>query len=157
LIEALKYVPNVRLVVAGAPASQDERERLANIARHHGLSDRITFDVRYLSRQEIAAFVNNAIASAYIPIDEDNVGYVTLEAFQAAKPVITTRDAGSVLDIVRENETGLVCDPTPQALGAAMSQLYEDRGKAVALGRNARAALADMNLSWPKTIARLLS
>jgi glycosyltransferase involved in cell wall biosynthesis len=157
LIEALKHAPNVRLIVAGAPTSSDEKERLATIAETHGVSDRVTLDVRMLSRSEIASMVNHAVASAYAPIDEDSVGYVTLEAFQAAKPVITTRDSGSVLDIVQDGETGLVCDPTPQAIGAAMSRLYEARDEAATMGRQAREVLADLDLTWPRTIARLMS
>jgi glycosyltransferase involved in cell wall biosynthesis len=157
LIESLRYARSVRLIVAGAPTSPSERDKLAMLAEEHGVSDRVTLDVRMLSRSEIAALANHAIASAYVPIDEDNVGYVTLEAFQAAKPVITTTDSGSLLDIVRDAETGLVSEPTPQAIGAAMSQLYENRAQAAAMGRQARQVLADLDLTWPKTIARLLS
>lgn len=157
LIEALTYAPNVRLIVAGAPTSPTEKKRLATIAERCGVSDRVMMDIRMLDRSEIASLVNQSLASAYVPIDEDNIGYVTLEAFQASKPVITARDSGSVLEIVQDGQTGLVCDPIPEAIGAAMSQLHGNRSKAATMGQQAREAVATLNLTWPKTIARLLS
>ena len=45
----------------------------------------------------------------YAPYDED-YGYVTLQAFLAGKPVITTTDAGGVLEWVEDGVTGLVTD-----------------------------------------------
>ena len=41
------------------------------------------------------------------PFDED-YGYVTLEAFLARKPVVTTTDAGGPLEFVEDGVTGLV-------------------------------------------------
>ena len=157
LIQALKYAPRVRLVVAGSPTSRSAKDELAAIAARHGVSDRVRFDVRLLDRAEIASLVNHSISSAYVPIDEDGVGYVAMEAFQASKPVITATNSGAVLDIVRDGETGFVCDPTPQAIGAAMSLACERRTKTAAMGRRAKEFLAELDLTWPKTVARLLS
>ena len=53
-----------------------------------------------------------ASAVVYAPYDED-YGYVTLQAFLAGKPVITTTDAGGVLEWVEHEVTGLVAEPTP--------------------------------------------
>jgi glycosyltransferase involved in cell wall biosynthesis len=157
LIEALQHAPKARLVVAGSPSSPGAKEELEALAHRCGVSDRVTFEVRMLNRFEIASAVNHSIASAYVPIDEDSVGYVTLEAFQASRPVITTSDSGSVLEIVRHGDTGLVCDPTPQSLGAAMSRLYEEPGLSDAMGRRAKNVLVGLNLTWPDTIAKMLS
>jgi glycosyltransferase involved in cell wall biosynthesis len=156
LIEALKFAPNVQLVIAGSPASPDAKEHLAAVAEKHGVSDRVKLDVRTLSRHEIAALVNHSIASLYIPVDEDNVGYVTLEAFQASKPVVAATDSGSLLDVVRDGETGLVCQPTAPAIGEAMSRLFENPSQASAMGCRARQLLAELHLTWPKTIERLV-
>ena len=47
-----------------------------------------------------------ALAVVFPPFDED-YGYVTLEAFLARKPVVTTTDAGGPLEFVDDGVTGL--------------------------------------------------
>jgi glycosyltransferase involved in cell wall biosynthesis len=101
--------------------------------------------------------VNGATAVAYLPFDEDSVGYVTMEAFHAGKPVLSTSDAGGVLEIVRDEETGVVCEPTPEALAAAMSALVAEPGRAARLGRAARALLDARGITWPATVEKLLA
>ena len=71
--------------------------------------------------------------SAYPPYDED-FGYVTLEAFLARKPVVTCGDSGGPTEFVRDGVNGFVCDPSPEALGAAFQRLAADRGLARTLG-----------------------
>lgn len=156
LIEALPHAPGVRLVIAGPPESAEAADELRRRAVELGVESRVTLDLRFLSRPELAALVNNASASAYIPFDEDSVGYVTMEAFQAGKPVITTSDSGGVLEIVKHEETGLVAEPNAESLGAAFRALA-DPAKASNFGKTARRVLDARELTWPATIARLLS
>ena len=67
-----------------------------------------------------------ALAVVFPPFDED-YGYVTLEGFLARKPVVTTTDAGGPLEFVEHGVTGLVTDPDPEAIGAAIARLAADR------------------------------
>jgi len=67
------------------------------------------------------------------PLDED-YGYVTLEAFLARKPVVTTTDAGGPLEFVDDGVNGLVADPAPEAIAAAIARLAADRSLARRLG-----------------------
>lgn len=156
LVRALQHAPGVRLVIAGPPESAAEAEELGRLAAELGVESRVTLDLRFLSRRELAALVNHATAAVYIPFDEDSVGYVTMEAFQAGKPVITTTDSGGVLEIVRHEETGLVAEPTPESLGAAFRALSAP-AKAAGLGQAARRLMDARELNWPATVARLLS
>ena len=55
--------------------------------------------------------VQGRSAIVFAPFDED-YGYVTLESFLAHKPVITTPDAGGPLEFVRDDDNGLICEPT---------------------------------------------
>ena len=105
----------------------------------------------------MAALVNNASASAYVPFDEDSVGYVTMEAFNAGKPVLTTSDSGGVLEIVRDGETGVVAAPNPKALGAALVRLMNNPARAAALGAAGKRVLEERELTWARTIERLLA
>jgi glycosyltransferase involved in cell wall biosynthesis len=156
LVQALQHAPGVKLVIAGPPESPAEAEDLRRLAAELGVESRVTLDLRFLSRPELATLVNNATAAVYIPFDEDSVGYVTMEAFQAGKPVITTTDSGGVLEIVKHEETGLVVEPTPEQLGAAFRALSHS-GRALGLGKAARRLMDAREINWPATVARLLS
>jgi glycosyltransferase involved in cell wall biosynthesis len=157
LVRALRHAPGVRLVVAGRPDVPEEGVRLRRLAEAEGVADRVRFELRFLPREELAALVNAASAVAYIPLDEDSAGYVTMEAFQGAKPVVTTSDSGGVLELVRDGETGWVAEPEPEALGAALAQAVADPARAALRGRAGRVALDALGLTWPRTVARLLS
>jgi glycosyltransferase involved in cell wall biosynthesis len=156
LIQGLRHAPRVRLVIAGPPDRAGDAEILRRIAAEEGVEDRLTVDLRLLPRAELARLVNGALAIAYLPFDEDSLGYCTMEAFHAGKPVLSTSDAGGVLDIVRDRETGLVVPPEPAALGAAMAALVADPGRAARLGRAGREALLAEGLSWQATVEKLL-
>lgn len=157
LVSALRHAPGVRLVVAGPPDTPQDADHLRRLAEQEGVEDRVTLDLRFLPREDLARLVNRASAVAYLPFDEDSIGYCTMEAFQAAKPVLTVTDSGGVLDIVRDRETGLVTEPEPEAIGAAMAELDGNAALTARLGRAGRAAMVAEKLNWPETIARLLS
>ncbi len=157
LIQALRHAPGVRLVVAGPPDSASDADYLRQLAIQEGVEDRVTFELRLLSRQELAQRVNEALAVAYLPFDEDSFGYCTMEAFCAAKPVLTVSDSGGVLDIVRDGQTGVVVAPDPEDLGSALRQLAARPAHSAALGRAGREALESARLTWPTTVEKLLS
>jgi glycosyltransferase involved in cell wall biosynthesis len=89
----------------------------------------------------------------YTPFDED-YGYVTLEAFLAAKPVITAHDSGGPLEFVRDGENGLICEPDAQAIAGAINHLAADRSLAERLGR-AGQSRARM-ITWDGVIEQLI-
>ena len=75
-----------------------------------------------------------ALGVVYAPFDED-YGYVTLQAFLAGKPVITTTDAGGVLEWVEDGVTGFVCDPEPTPIADAIDRLARRTGRRRRHGR----------------------
>ena len=102
----------------------------------------MTFTGAITERQLIDLYAG-ALAVVFPPFDED-YGYVTLEAFLARKPVITTTDAGGPLEFVDDGVTGLVCEPTPEALGAAIARLAaRSAARAVAGRRRLRSGARD--------------
>jgi glycosyltransferase involved in cell wall biosynthesis len=155
LVQALAHAPVTRLVIAGPPDSAGEADALRRLVEAEGVADRVTLDLRLLARAELASLVNRARAVAYLPFDEDSVGYVTMEAFLAGKPVITASDSGGTLELVRDGETGLVADPEPRSLGDALRGLTAAR--AATLGRAGKAAMEARAITWPATIERLLA
>ena len=92
-------------------------------------------------------------AVCFPPLDED-YGFVTVEAFASRKAVITCVDSGGPAELVRDGETGLVCDPTPAAMAAAIARLMDDAGLAERLGSAAAARAAA--LTWPDAVKRLV-
>jgi glycosyltransferase involved in cell wall biosynthesis len=119
----------LRLIVAG---NGPLRPALEAIAAEIGVADRVTF-TGPIDDAALVALYAGALAVVFPPFDED-YGYVTLEAFLARKPVVTTTDAGGPLEFVEEAVTGLVVDPTADAIGAAIARLAANRSLARALG-----------------------
>ncbi len=157
LIEALRFAPGARLVIAGPPDTPDDAQRLRRIAEEAGVGDRVQLHLRFLMREELADLVNRALAVAYLPFDEDSLGYCTMEAFQAAKAVITTNDSGGVLDIVQHQRNGWVSAPAPEALGEALAAMHADAARAARWGGEGRAAMDAHHLNWSATIERLVA
>jgi glycosyltransferase involved in cell wall biosynthesis len=158
LIEAMRFTrSNVKLVVAGPADTPADAARLLDSVERYDLSDRVRLDLGFLPRDRIAKYVNQALACAYLPVDEDSVGYVTMEAFSAAKSVLTVSDSGGLLDIVHDGDTGLVVQPDPQSLAAAIDRLASNRNTTIEMGKEAQVLWSGMNVMWPATIERLLA
>ena len=129
-IRAFAHVPPpTRLVIVGDGSERAAAERAA---MESGAGDRIVF-AGSPSSTELVRLYGGACAVVYVPYDEDD-GYVTLEAFLCAKPVVTATDSGGTLEFVVDGENGIVCAPDPAAIGAALSRLAADRELAARLG-----------------------
>ncbi len=108
------------------------------------------------SREEIASLARNALACAYIPFDEDSLGYVTMEGAAAARALITTTDSGGLLELVKDGQTGLVAKPDAESLTRAFARISGDPAYARSLGKAARAFWDAKNITWDATIQKLL-
>jgi glycosyltransferase involved in cell wall biosynthesis len=156
LIEALALLPNgPRLVIAGPPENQAYADRLRKLVEDLNLNDRVDLRFGFHPRADIARWANGALVCAYLPFDEDSVGYVTMEAFASAKAVLTVTDSGGLLEIVSQ-DTGAIADPTPEALARALDRLTSDRARAISLGGAARELWRNKNVTWEETVRRLL-
>jgi glycosyltransferase involved in cell wall biosynthesis len=150
IIAALARVPRpLRLIVVGdGPLRRQLEERAAA----EGVADRVTF-TGGIDEAALVDLYAGACAVVFPPYDED-YGYITLEAFLARKPVVTTTDAGGPLEFVDDGVTGLVASPDADAIGAAMSRLAQDRRLAQSLGdagyERARA------ITWDGVVERLV-
>ncbi len=140
----------LRLVVVGEGSQRALVERAADEA---GVRARVTF-LGAVGDDALPALYRDALAVMYVPYDED-YGLVTLEAFLAAKPVVTATDSGGTLEFVDDGVTGAVTAPEPEALGAAVAALHGSRARAAALGEAGRARAAA--ITWDDVIERLVS
>lgn len=156
-VEAIKFLPRgTQLIVAGPPDSREDESGLRQLVQDHDLGDRVRLDLRFLSRQELANYVNNARAIVYLPFLEDSFGYVTMEAFEAGKPVITTHDSGELLTIVLDGQTGTVVEARPEAVARAMASYSGNERKARRHGGAGHALWRAKNINWSENIKRLV-
>ena len=140
----------IRLIVAGEGPLRGQLEEKAAAM---GVADRVTFTGK-VSDEELVKRYAGAMAVVFPPFDED-YGYVTLEAFLARKPVITTTDAGGPLEFVEDGVTGVVAEPTAESLGAAIARLASDPRRARALGDAGFERVRD--ISWDHVVDRLMA
>jgi len=150
LIEALAQGEGsgIRAVVAG---EGEERDRLQALAARLGVAGRVTFAGR-LSDSEVIDHLARCRAVCFPPFDED-YGFVTAEAFASRKAVITCRDSGGPAELVEDDATGFVCEPTPQALASALARVMGDVTIAERLGTAALARGAALN--WRDAVVQL--
>ena len=100
--------------------------------------DRIRFHGRR-ERDEILALMARARAVIVPSVCYENLPLVALEAMAAGAPVIAHR-LGSLPEVVRAGETGILCDPgAPTEMATALRMLADDPGHARAMGDAARA------------------
>ncbi|RYE41776.1 MAG: glycosyltransferase [Hyphomicrobiales bacterium] len=158
LVEAMVYAdPSVRLVIAGPPDGPADAARLHEAVEKLGLQDRVRLDLRFLSREDYARYLNHSAAVASLPFDEESFSYVAMEAATAFKPVISTTDSGGVLGLARESESGWVCEPAPVSLARALSAAIADPRRARELGEGAHALWESFGINWPATVRALVS
>jgi len=152
LIQAMQHVRAPVAVLIGGTGGQ-QRE-YAQLIEQLGLGDKIRL-VGKLSEEELAAYYACSLGVFFGPFDED-YGYITLEAMLASKPVITCTDSGGPLEFVTDHETGLVAEPAPEAVAAAIEFLYANRRRAVEFGAAGYARYQSFHLSWDNVVDQLI-
>jgi glycosyltransferase involved in cell wall biosynthesis len=125
---------NVQLIVAGG-SQTDYRERLADIARQHGVESRVKFigflhDV-YPALRELDIAVVCSRMEAF--------GRVGVEPMLLEKPVVYA-DAGGIVEYMVDGRTGLSYPPGDvEALVDRLERLIDDPSQCAEMGRFGRA------------------
>jgi glycosyltransferase involved in cell wall biosynthesis len=145
----LRVKSKARLVIAGAGPLEDElKKQVVGL----GVEDRVRF-LGFVSAEELLTLYAECRGAYYAPLNED-YGYVTVEAFLSGKPVVTTTDAGGPLEFVTHGETGVVAEPTPEALADAIDRFYALSDQTLTeMGSAGRSRVA--GISWDHVIDRL--
>ena len=126
----LSEMPEGQLVIVGP----GDPTPLLDLARGLGIAAHVTVTgPRHDVPDVLAAFdafVHPALAESF--------GMVIIEAMASAKPVVTTR-VGIAPEVVRDGETGVLCDGnSPEALTAGLQELLALRPRWGDLGQAAR-------------------
>jgi glycosyltransferase involved in cell wall biosynthesis len=138
----------IRVVIAG---EGEDRARLAALVASHRLQDRVTLAGR-LSEAEMLDHLARCRAVCFPPLQED-YGFVTVEAFASRKAVITCADSGGPAELVANGVNGLISDPQPAPMAAALRQLMDDPALAQRMGSAAFAAGEKLN--WAGVVGQL--
>jgi glycosyltransferase involved in cell wall biosynthesis len=150
LLQALARTDSpVRCVLIGAGP---ERERLERLATDLRLGERVQLR-GYVPDDELIDLYAGARAVYYAPFDED-YGFATIQALAAARPVITTDDAGGVLEFVADGTNGCVVAPRPEAIAARLDTLARNPELAARLGAAGPAQVS--GITWEKVVEALV-
>ncbi len=152
-IEAARYLPAVRFLVAGEGSSLEGMERLAATL---GVKDR----VRFLGRisQENLPKIYAACDLFVLPSVSrlEAFGIVALEAMATGKPVVVA-DIPGVREVIEDGREGLLADPVnPQDLAEKMRRLVEDPALRLEMGRRGREKVL-ANFTTEKVVDQLLT
>lgn len=155
VLEALALTSSaVRVRFAGAADHEPYADELKKRTAELGLADRVTW-LGAISDEQKREEYADSLAVLYPPRDED-YGYITLEAMLSGKAVVTCQDSGGPLEFVRQRQTGLVAEPTPAGLAAALDEVWESRGAVQDWGAAGRDQYASLGIHWPGVVERLL-
>ena len=145
----LRVKSKARLVIAGAgPLEEELKKQVVGL----GVEDRVRF-LGFVSAEELLTLYAECRGAYYAPLNED-YGYVTVEAFLSGKPVVTTTDAGGPLEFVTDAQTGVVAEPTPEALADAIDRFWAlSEPTLTEMGNAGRSRVA--GISWDHVIDRL--
>lgn len=140
---------DVKCLIAG---EGDEYKRLAKRIKDNDLEGRAILLGR-VSDQELADYYARCRAVFFGPRNED-FGFVTIEAFRSRKCVITCRDSGGPLDLVKDGVSGYVTRPDPAQIAERIDQLVVEPGLAERMGQAGYEA--SLPVTWENVVRTLV-
>lgn len=147
LLDALPALPGVHAVIVGDAlfGEQDYVELLHSKVKQNGLEGRVHF---LGFRRDTAALMRVVDVVAHTATSPEPFGRVIVEGMLATRPVIATR-AGGALEILRDEETGLLVTPgDSESLRAAIGRLQTDPDFSAQLAaRGRKSAVQDFSVS----------
>lgn len=146
----------VNLRFLGKASDLDFAKTLNNLISDLKLSNRVSFENRWVSEQEKIDKLSHCLALIYAPILEDSYGYPSLEASNSFKPIITTTDSGGVLELVLHDFNGWVVEPSEFAIAKVFDEAFTNPIITKQKGMNAKQRLGDLNISWDHVLEKLL-
>ena len=157
LLEALRDIPDTRLIVAG---DGPERNRLERLAAQHAINVEFIGQVNAATRDALLVSCDVVVIPSRLLADRRSEGMpvVCLEAMATGCAVIASR-TGGLAEIIRDHHNGFLFEPDDaRALADRLRWLLNDSRLRARLGRNARRTA--MDYAWPRvaaTFARLIN
>ena len=130
--KVLEKHPEAQLTVAGQWRSEAEKGEGETILRKAGVADKVRFVGEVAGDEKSRIFSENDIF-VFTPVEPEGLPWVILEAMSSSLPVITS-DQGAIVEVVKDQETGFIIEPTPEAVASAICQLLGSPEKAAGMG-----------------------
>jgi glycosyltransferase involved in cell wall biosynthesis len=134
-VEAARYVPDARFLIAGGGSSLEAMKRLAISM---GVAERVRFLGRISDERlpEVYAACDVFVLPSVSRLEA--FGIVALEAMSTGKPVIVA-DIPGVREIIEDGDDGLLADPVnPRDLAEKIRRLLSDPAARRAMGARGR-------------------
>ena len=149
LINAMKYTDkNIKCLIAG---TGNAYQQLEEHIQKSGLEDRVKL-LGYIDDKQMLKLYSQALAVYFAPVDED-YGYITLEAFFSKRPVISTHDAGGVLEFLEDGVSGFVSNVDPKEIAKSINKLYDNKDLCKDFGEAGFNRVKD--ISWDNALDRI--
>jgi glycosyltransferase involved in cell wall biosynthesis len=146
LLDAMAQVDEpVRLRLVG---DGDLRQDLLAQAARLGLGDRVEFVGRKHGDDLLKEYADAELF--VLPSDREGMALVVLEAMAAGLPVLATAVPGNIETV---EGAGVLAEPNPQALAAAIDTLARDRSALAAAAAAGAARVADSR--WDQVVAAI--
>jgi glycosyltransferase involved in cell wall biosynthesis len=151
LVEAAARMEDrsLRFKIAGRG---DEEEAVRRRIAELGLGGRVEL-LGEVSEDDLVDLYARCRGVYFAPWNED-YGFVTLEAFRSAKPVVTAHDSGGPAELVEHEVNGLVAEPTASGVAAELDRLAADQSLGERLG--SRALESARAHTWQGAVTELL-
>lgn len=143
IIDALQYIPEATLVLAG---TGPERPRLEQQAQDLGLASRVRL-LGVVPHEELPA-VYAAADLTVLPTKREGLANAWLESLACGRPVVTA-DAEGAREVIRTPNAGRIVARSPTAIAAAIHDLLADPPDPICVSAAVEA------FSWEKSAGEL--
>lgn len=142
LIRSFTHVARISegaLLVLAGPDDENLSPRLKDLAREHGLGDRVIFPGPLYQRDRADAFAAATVWA--LSSHTENFGVAVVEALAAGLPTIVSTEV-NLADAIRQHDAGVVSGTNPDEFGAALARLLRDEGARAGFASRGRALAA---------------
>ncbi len=130
-----------------------QRIELEKQALNMGIEDKVKF-LGWINKEQLLKLYAEALAIIFAAYDED-YGLVVSEAFLSRKAVLATSDSGGAIELVRDKETGMICEPNVDAIAECFVEAAKNKNRLIEMGENAFKMIKSW--SWDEIINKILS
>lgn len=153
IVEALLAVPGLRLEIIGNDQTPYGRD-LHRFIDENGLGNRVSMRGVVTLDEKVELFAG--ARAVYNGVYDEDYGYITLEGFYSATPVITHTDSGGPLEFITDGRNGFVTEPTPAAIADVLRRLASDEDLVARIGGAGLSTANEMVGGWDRVIDALL-
>jgi len=150
LVESMRFVESdVKCLIVGEGILKN---KLTDLVEKYDLHNKVKL-TGFVDDDKLLDLYANCLCVFFAPLNED-YGFITIEAFNSEKPVVTLSDSGGVLEFVKHNKNGFVLNHNPKEIAKVFDYLYKNKDEAKKLGLEGKKTVEF--ITWDYVIDNLL-